>query len=704
LQHLKNLLDTLNLQCFVKVSGSKGLHLVVPLNYDVTYELIQPFAKALTELVSQQMPDRVVSEMAKTLRRGKSVYRLEPELGFQVHGLCLCDAGQERRAINLDANFMERIIPSHESRRSTVLVFCARSRDQAHQRIGDLFEPVLTIQQKLPTVFAEALAAGPPQTLSSWPHNRGKVRDKSLREYAAKRDYSRIPEPAALPANEATDEGPHRFVIQKHQAGHLHYDWHLEMQGVLRSWAVSKGPPTKLREARLAMHVEDHPLEYANFEGTIPPGNYGAGAVMVWDRGEYEVLTGNPVAAFHSGKLHIIMRGTKHRGEWILVKDRREEDSNKWLLIKAGESFPPFSRNVDDSSAVSRRSMNEIAEANDAQWQSNRPVGPNRKRKPSPRNKRVKASFIEPMRCKAVAALPEDEQWRFEVKFDGYRCIAVRSDAEITLYSRNRNILNDRFPNIVEALRSIDGDFVLDGEIVALDEQGRPSFQLLQNARGRPLSVYFYVFDLLNYGGEALQRETIERRLERLNELLPEPFDPLRLSPVLRASAGRILEEVRKLSLEGIVGKRNGSAYEPGDRSGAWIKHRTNREQEFVIGGYIPGSHGFDALLVGIYEKRKLIFVARVKSGFVPLMRDETFPQLKKMATQKCPFSNLPEKKASRWGESLTLEKMQECRWLKPKLICQVAFVEWTDAGHLRHCRFIALRDDRNASEVVRET
>jgi DNA ligase D-like protein (predicted ligase) len=306
--------------------------------------------------------------------------------------------------------------------------------------------------------------------------------------------------------------------------------------------------------------------------------------------------------------------------------------------------------------------------------------------------------------CKAVAALPEDEQWRFEVKFDGYRCIAVRSDAEITLYSRNRNILNDRFPNIVEALRSIDGDFVLDGEIVALDEQGRPSFQLLQNARGRPLSVYFYVFDLLNYGGEALQRETIERRLERLNELLPEPFDPLRLSPVLRASAGRILEEVRKLSLEGIVGKRNGSAYEPGDRSGAWIKHRTNREQEFVIGGYIPGSHGFDALLVGIYEKRKLIFVARVKSGFVPLMRDETFPQLKKMATQKCPFSNLPEKKASRWGESLTLEKMQECRWLKPKLICQVAFVEWTDAGHLRHCRFIALRDDRNASEVVRET
>jgi bifunctional non-homologous end joining protein LigD len=476
------------------------------------------------------------------------------------------------------------------------------------------------------------------------------------------------------------------------------------MQGVLRSWAVPKGPPTKLREARLAMHVEDHPLEYADFEGTIPPGNYGAGTVMVWDRGEYEDLTGNPAAAFHSGKLHISMRGTKLRGEWILVKDRREEDSNKWLLIKAGESLSPFSGKIDDSSAVSGRSMNEIAVANDAQWQSNRPATPVRKKKTDARIKRVEATFIEPMHCKAVAALPEDEQWGFEIKFDGYRCIAVRNDSEITLFSRNRNVLNDRFPNIVEALRSIDGDFVLDGEIVALDEQGRPSFQLLQSARSPLLSAYFYIFDLLNQDGEALHGETIERRRERLSGLLPESVDPLRLSPLLRASAGRILEEVRKLGLEGIVGKRNGSAYEPGERSGAWIKHRTNREQEFVIGGYIPGAHGFESLLVGLYENDKLIFVAKVKSGFVPLMRDETFPKLKKVATPKCPFNNLPEKKGSRWGDSLTVEKMKECRWVKPKLVCQVGFVEWTDAGHLRHCSFIALRDDKDASKVVRET
>jgi DNA ligase D-like protein (predicted ligase) len=308
------------------------------------------------------------------------------------------------------------------------------------------------------------------------------------------------------------------------------------------------------------------------------------------------------------------------------------------------------------------------------------------------------------MQCKAVAALPEDEQWGFELKFDGYRCIAVRNDSEITLFSRNRNVLNDRFPNIVEALRSIEGDFVLDGEIVALDEEGKPSFQLLQNARSPLLSAYFYVFDLLYQDGETLPAEVIERRRDRLSGLLPQSVDPLRLSPLLRASAGRILEEVRKLGLEGIVGKRNGSVYEPGERSGAWIKLRTNRQQEFVIGGYIPGARGFDSLLVGLYENDQLIFVAKVKNGFVPLIRDEIFPKLKKIATPECPFNNLPEKKGSRRGESLTVEKMKECRWVKPELVCQVEFLEWTDAGHLRHCSFSALRDDKDASKVVRET
>jgi bifunctional non-homologous end joining protein LigD len=194
------------------------------------------------------------------------------------------------------------------------------------------------------------------------------------------------------------------------------------------------------------------------------------------------------------------------------------------------------------------------------------------------------------------------------------------------------------------------------------------------------------------------------RRREALESFLIAPKDPVRLSPLLQAPSGEVLEAVRNLGLEGVVGKRIDSAYEPGERSGAWIKLRTNLEQEFVIGGYVLGAHDFDALLVGVYENKELIFAAKVKNGFVPRIRDELFPALKALQTAQCPFRNLPEKRASRWGESLTAEKMDQCRWVKPKLVCQVAFVEWTDAGHLRHCAFVGMRNDKKPAEVVRET
>ena len=217
-------------------------------------------------------------------------------------------------------------------------------------------------------------------------------------------------------------------------------------------------------------------------------------------------------------------------------------------------------------------------------------------------------------------------EWTFEIKFDGYRCIAVKRGREVTLFSRHKKVLNKRFPGVVDALASLDGDFVLDGELVALDSQGRPSFQVLQNNLSRSLPVYFYCFDLLNREGEILVNLPIERRRDLLHSMFSASKDPLRLSPLLRAPSGQVLEAVRKLGLEGIVGKRIDSIYEAGERSGAWIKLRANMEQEFVIGGYIPGARGFDALLVGVYEKKQLNFVAKVKNGFVPRIRDETFP------------------------------------------------------------------------------
>jgi bifunctional non-homologous end joining protein LigD len=589
------------------------------------------------------------------------------------------------------------------------LFFTPEASVKRIRRVGDLFAPVLEIEQTLPTAFTEAIGAGPPVKLSRWPRNEKKSsssnpRDKSLREYAAKRDHSRTPEPAArVGAKSSEKKGVHRFVIQKHAASHLHYDWRLEMQGVLRSWAVPKGPPTEPREARLAMHVEDHPVEYGKFEGTIPPGNYGAGTVMLWDEGEYEDITGNPTAAYHAGKMHIVMRGKKLKGEWILVKDRRDEDGNRWLLIKAGEPIA-ISKKLDDTSVVSGRSMSEITKANDAQWQSNRPAAGTKSQKRRFAGKRVEPRFLEPMQCKPVSKPPTGDDWSFEIKLDGYRCLGVKIGPKVTLFSRNEKKLNDRFPAVVNALTSLPGDFAMDGEIVALDEEGRPAFQLLQNSGSQEVPVYFYAFDLLNLDGEDLVKARLERRRELLSGLLESAEDPIRVSPLLQAPGEQIVEAVEKLGLEGYIAKRAGSLYEPGERSGAWVKQRTNQEQEFVIGGYIPGGHGFDSLLVGVYQGKSLIYSAKVKNGFVPRTRAEIFPALKKVESTQCPFSNLPEKKASRWGESLTAEKMKECRWVRPKLICRVAFVEWTEAGHLRHCSFVAMRDDKKAPDVRRES
>jgi ATP-dependent DNA ligase len=270
--------------------------------------------------------------------------------------------------------------------------------------------------------------------------------------------------------------------------------------------------------------------------------------------------------------------------------------------------------------------------------------------------KRTEPAFIEPMQCKPVTALPAGEKWTFEIKFDGYRCTVVKRGREVTLFSRNQKALNKRFPKVVEALDFLGGESVLDGELVDFDSQGRPSLQLLQSNLSRTLPVYFYPFDLLNRDGELLVNLPIERRRELLGSMSAAPEDPCPLSPLLRAPSGQILEAVRKPGLEGVVGKRIDSIYEPGERPCAWIKHRTNMEQEFVIGGYIPGAHGFDALLVGVYENNELVFVAKVKDGFVPRIRDEILPALKKLSVVHCPFKNLPEKRDGFASGPVTIE------------------------------------------------
>lgn len=312
--------------------------------------------------------------------------------------------------------------------------------------------------------------------------------------------------------------------------------------------------------------------------------------------------------------------------------------------------------------------------------------------------------FIEPMQCLMVAELPTEPGWHWEVKWDGYRMEAISDGERVRLMSRNAKSYSDRFPEIVADLSKLRGPYVLDGEVVALDEGGRPSFTLIQTPTSGASTV-FYAFDLLHLRGEDLGALPIEERRKKLEKFLGKKnLGSVRLSPSLEYPAAQVLEAVAKLKLEGVVGKRPGSLYESGKRSGAWVKKRTNRRQEFVIGGYLPGNP-FDALLLGIYRENSLYFVAKLRAGFVPRERAMIAPLLKRQASDVCPFVNLPEMGKSRWGGDLiNAEKMKECRWLRPELVVEVGFVEWTTGEKLRHPTYVAMRHDKEARQVLRET
>jgi DNA ligase D-like protein (predicted ligase) len=300
--------------------------------------------------------------------------------------------------------------------------------------------------------------------------------------------------------------------------------------------------------------------------------------------------------------------------------------------------------------------------------------------------------------------VPEGGDWLYEIKFDGYRALAIRSGGNVQLRSRNDNDFNTRYPGIVKALAHLPDDTVIDGEIVALDESGKPSFTILQNYGSASADLHFYVFDLLILRGKDVMAEPLVKRRELLEEyVLPKLAEPIRYSPELKARLKDLIQSVKDQGREGLVAKRRDSRYEPGLRSGAWQKMRVNQGQEFVIAGYTPSPKNFDALVIGYYDDTGLIYAARTRNGFTPGSRAELFRKIKPLEIRECPFAKLPEKKAGRWGAGLTASKMAECRWLKPVLVGQFEFVEWTSDNHLRHSRFMALRDDRRPKDVKRE-
>ncbi|HZQ53348.1 MAG TPA: non-homologous end-joining DNA ligase [Bryobacteraceae bacterium] len=662
---LRDVLSRLRLEAFPKVSGSKGIQIYVPLNSPITYEQTQPFARAIAELLAKEHPDLIVPEMAKSERAQKVFIDWSQNADFKTTvGVYSLRAKTGRPFVSLPVTW-------DELKNAQSLYWGPDAALERLQQVQDLFAPVLKMKQSLP---------------------------ETLHEYRRKRNFTKTSEPRGSEVPRASSQGSRkRFVIQKHAASHLHYDFRLEMHGALKSWAVPKGPPYELNQKRLAMATEDHPIEYLDFEGTIPQGQYGGGTVMVWDIGAYEVVEGN----YFKGSLHIFLKGKKLTGDWQLVKDRRGENRN-WWLIKNGSAMKPLNAKKENTSALTGRTMEQIAADKSAQWHSNRTSVPGLDLDRLPKSP---MRFVQPMQSELAAKPPEGENWQYEVKLDGYRALAIKEKGRVELYSRRTNLLNDRFPDVAKALEALEDGVIVDGELVALDPEGRPSFSLLQHHKKSDAPpVVFYVFDLLAYRGRDVTSLPLRQRRELLAQVLANVSQPVRVSAVLTASVDDLIAAVRQKGFEGIVAKRSDSRYIPGDRSGHWVKYKINQGQELVIGGYKPSSKNhFESLAVGYYDEKRLIFAAKIKTGFTPAIKDELFSRFHKLETKTCPFANLPEPKDARWGKPLTAEEMKKYHWLRPKLVAQIEFTNWTSANNLRHAKFIALRDDKDPKEVVRE-
>jgi bifunctional non-homologous end joining protein LigD len=316
----------------------------------------------------------------------------------------------------------------------------------------------------------------------------------------------------------------------------------------------------------------------------------------------------------------------------------------------------------------------------------------------------ARASFIEPMLLLRTDALPDDAaRWEYQLKLDGFRAVAFKIGGKVHLRSRNDNDFSLRYPLVVKGLATLPDDTVIDGEIVAVDADGRPSFSLLQDHGSSKAPILFFAFDVMVLAGRDVMREPLRVRRKLLEQkILPKLEEPVRYVGPLMASLPVLLQSVKAQGFEGLVAKRLDSRYEPGQRSGAWMKMRVNRGQEFVIGGYTTGSSTFDALILGYYEGDELLYAARTRNGFTPAVRAQLVRRFRGLETTACPFANLPEEKSGRWGQGLTAKKMADCRWLKPLLVGQVEFLEWTSDNHLRHTRFMGLREDKRAQDVQR--
>ncbi len=567
----------------------------------------------------------------------------------------------------------------------------------------------------------------------------------SLEKYADKRDFTKTKEPKA---GRSKDKEHLMFVIQKHDASRLHYDFRLEMDGVLKSWAVPKGPSTDPHTKRLAMMVEDHPFDYRNFEGIIPQGEYGGGTVIVWDEGTYEPIEeikGKKAQEKHllkqlaAGSVKIKLHGEKLEGEFALVKTHGMGE-NGWLLIKHNDEFASDKDiTKKDKSVLSGKAIENMEKTSEKVWQHGHEedVEKPEKSKASSKKKALNKTDeqlseaveteasekvdvagllksapksaipkkIKPMKATLVDEPFDDPDWIYEVKWDGYRAVATINKSEVELISRN-NLPFDKFYPINKQLKTWKLNAVLDGEILVLNDKGISDFGALQNWRSEADgNLVFYVFDILWYEGKNLMGLPLEQRQAILKSILPTDKDNIRQSQAFKASGIEFFAAAEKMGLEGIIAKKASSVYTSDLRSREWLKIKVHRRQEVIIAGFTKNegsSKSFSALVMAVYQDGELHYVGKVGTGFNDKLQKEMMEQFKPLITKESPFDVEPDvDKSSRFRPKRMGAKPT---WLKPELVCEVAFAEVTSDGVFRQASFKGMRMDKKAKDVVLET